>query len=704
MQTKKSTKSAPQSKETKGNFRFTDFIIIVFFLFIASSGIALFRQDLLQTFGKQNKEPAGIVIIKKNIVQRRLVDRVLWDRLANESPVYLGDLIHVADISSAVLDIENNSIDLDENTLIRITHSPDGEGFKIELTSGKMSVSSGVAGKGISLELNGQHIKTSPGTVLSAAAGEKGTSVQVSSGKARIAKTEGGGENALLGAASRGMPGRDTLWREVSSGERVAIDSEGKEINEKAAVVTRPVPNARYLKNASESVSVSFEWNRINFLPEEKLQLEIAQDGNFSRILRSVNGLDKRTNVSLDTGIWYWRLSFKDGVLNAGRIYITDGSGPQLISPAVNSHIRYQNEPPVLNFQWRSEEDAVSYIMEVSKTPDFSSTQIRAQIPTANYSDSSLEPGTWYWRVMPVFPAVYDGNASFSQPAFFRIEQNTAEQAAPEQGSLDKYLASVTPSRTELPSDVPKEIAVPAVKPEPKLEKKVEYKKPDLRLVLPKQKTKLDGLDAMRQQTVFTWECSGKVVRSRFVLSRNSNPLQGRAVVEIQNPGHTIRLDNLGEGIWYWNVEARTADGFTVSAPAAYQIQVLPVPPLPPPENVSPRAGYRYGLDELRTLKNIVFEWKTVKGANSYIFALYQQTENGRRQIVGLTQSSGTTYKLNNLKVLENGTFFWQVEAVSLGRNGAVERQGKIGEYTFVLDFPPPEPVEIEDTVIFYGN
>jgi len=174
--------------------------------------------------------------------------------------------------------------------------------------------------------------------------------------------------------------------------------------------------------------------------------------------------------------------------------------------------------------------------------------------------------------------------------------------------------------------------------------------------------------------------------------------------VEIQNPENTIRLDSLDEGVWYWNVEVSTADGFTVSAPAARQIQVMPVPLLPPPENISPRAKQRYGIKELRNLKNIVFEWKTVKGANAYIFMLYQQTEDGLRQIAGTDPVAITSYILDDLKVLENGTFIWHVEALTIGRNGTVEQRGRPGEYSFVLDFPPPEPVHIEDMGILYGN
>jgi len=706
MQMKKNTKSAQQYKP-KSNFRFTEFLAIIFFLFLAFFSIFLFRQDLLQTISLQNKEPAGVVIIKKNIVQRRLGDRVLWDRLANESPVYLGDLIRVADISSAVLNIEHNSIDLDENTLIRITRSPDGEGFKIELSSGKMSVTSGTASKGIHLELNGQTIKTNPGTVISAAAGNKGISVHVSDGTAQVSVS-----NAVTGVISP---------RVVSSGEKIAMDLAGREVIEKAAVVTRPIQNARYLKGANEPVPVDFEWNRINFAPGEKLRLEIAMDGKFNKLYRVVNGLDRQARVHFEPGVWYWRLSFEDNVLSDGRINVADGSGPQLISPALNSRIRYQYDLPELNFKWESIEEASSYILEASKTPDFSSPFIHTQIASVNYSNSALDDGTWYWRVMPVFPAVYTGSSSFSQPAFFRIEQSTAEQAAAEQAAIERsnmerWLAAVTPSKKDLPPDLPPELVPSEWKAEPKLENKTEKKpdykpeskpenaRPELRLILPKQKERLDGLTARKKQTVFTWECSGKVTRSRFVLSKNPNPLQGKAAVEIQNPGRTIRLDNLDEGVWYWTVEARTADGFTVSAPAARQFQVLPIPLLPQPENKNPLAGQRYGLEELRSLKNIVFEWKAVKGANAYTFTLYQQTEKGRRQIAARNPSAATSYVLDNLKLLENGIFIWQVEALAVGRNGEVEQHGKVGEYTFVLAFPPPDPVLIEDIGELYGN
>jgi len=106
-----------------GKFRFFEYFIFAILILIAVISIDMFRHDLLFTFNLKNVEPVGTVVVKKNTVQRRIDNRVLWDRLSRESPVYAWDTIRVSDISSATLYIQNNSIDLKENTLVRIVPS-----------------------------------------------------------------------------------------------------------------------------------------------------------------------------------------------------------------------------------------------------------------------------------------------------------------------------------------------------------------------------------------------------------------------------------------------------------------------------------------------------------------------------------------------------------------------------------------------------
>jgi hypothetical protein len=92
------------------NFRVIDLFVVVFFLSIALISLYLFRLDLFRTLEARDEEPAGIIIIKNNVVQRRYADRTIWDRLIVDSPVYSGDLIRAAELSDATIFIDENQI------------------------------------------------------------------------------------------------------------------------------------------------------------------------------------------------------------------------------------------------------------------------------------------------------------------------------------------------------------------------------------------------------------------------------------------------------------------------------------------------------------------------------------------------------------------------------------------------------------------
>ena len=70
-------------------FRFVDFFVLVFCLFGILFFIFLFRHDLYQSIRLYNVQPVGTVVLKSNVVQRRIADRVLWDRLLNNSSLYV---------------------------------------------------------------------------------------------------------------------------------------------------------------------------------------------------------------------------------------------------------------------------------------------------------------------------------------------------------------------------------------------------------------------------------------------------------------------------------------------------------------------------------------------------------------------------------------------------------------------------------------
>jgi hypothetical protein len=474
----------------RSGFRFLDLFIIVFFLFIAVVSLYLFRQDLLNTFRLQNVEPAGTVVIKKNTVQRRLGDRVIWDRLNTESPVYVGDLIRVADVSAATLYIKGNSIELDENTLIRIVLSPDGEGLQIIMTSGTVAVFAEKGAEKVSINLDGKEVKSEPGTVLRAAIPEKGEAT-------------------------------------VKVYESVQKFVE--------AVPPRKIPE------------------------------------------------------------------------------------PRLVSPAANSIIHYGEELPSLNFQWTSIDEASSYVLQVSSSPDFSSLRMNINTSATSVSVNTLGQGLWYWRVMLGLPPPYNASPVFSNVSFFRTEQHGPDRLEPVQNSsIAQWLAEEAPPTT-LPPEVPREI----------------------------------------------------VMENALAPTAPTPALQAQAPEPVNPPPER-----------------------TPPPPALFAA----------PQIIQPAQRATYGFEQLLSQRNINFRWSPVRGANAYIFTLYEQTANGRRQILRSTINRGTRYTMDNLRVLERGTFVWQVEAVRMGRRNVIEQHGRTTDNIFTVNFPVPGPVEIEDTGILYGN
>jgi len=390
-----------QISSSLNKFRFIDILVLVIFISTAFLGLYLFRQDLMQTIDARDMEPAGIITIKNNIVQRRHEDRVLWDRIYVDSLVYPGDLIRVAEMSSTAIDIKKNELFLNENTLIRIQQAMGGNNFHIELQGGEISVTSGEESSGITLNLMGTQIQTMSGSTLNASAGESGVSVQVSEGKAEFIKK---GET-----------------REITEGAMIAFDKKGEEKKLPSAVVISPKPNARYLKSGNEMLVIDFLWNRINFEEGQTLSLEVARDSVFSRNVSVTNGLNNSTQAAFSAGLWYWRLLYEGKTVKKGQFTVVDSDGPALVSPVNGSIFRYQDTPPKTRFQWAEKQNASGYVIEINDKDDFSAPKITRQTNAASFVTAQFETGTWYWRVKPVFPSNYQGNASYSSVSSFQV-------------------------------------------------------------------------------------------------------------------------------------------------------------------------------------------------------------------------------------------------------------------------------------------
>jgi hypothetical protein len=727
-----------------------DIFVVLFCISGAAASLYFFIQDLYATFRLSDIYKVGIVTDQSKTIRRRPSSKKVWERLVIDSPVYNGDYVRNDDqFSSATLDIEGNKVRLGENTFIRV--KKDMGRLNIEQIEGNtnISVASGRnKGESVFLVLRNQTVEILPETEVNAVSGDDGLI---------WLNFTGSGAKIIS----------DGQVRSVSDGEIIIQDADGNEVRTPMIAVIQPKPNAQLIKNGSLPLNVEFKWSRINMQQQDILQLEIAGDKNFTRQLYSADNLDSRTtNIAVNLnakGLIFWRLLHEGIELASGHLNVLEASAPALLAPASNSAgipVKFVGEE--VQFRWAEVPSAMYYILQISDLENFNYPEVELPVQVSTYISSDIDIGTWYWRVKPVFPGDYEGAVGYSKTSSFQIKANipavsennsdtNAADAAPvesvaavkeepdedksneelflalqketnqiwqEQQVIQARLAQQTQAAQQQaarqtqaaqqtqPAQLQQSSQTQTVQAPAQQQARSETQQQTLRLTLvaPAQNTVIPGLTALRQPTIFRWDTNEDIEFARFVLSRNANPVSGRPEIDIQNPGRTVSIPVLAEGVWYWTVEGRTRNGQPVTAAAPRQIHVQPVLLLPAPQNRMPETGYLIDADEIRRNRNIVFSWAGVNGANSYILTILRDGFPRKQQIFQTEPLSELTYTLEDFSFFSaSGKFYWQVEAAFYNSNGRLEQGGTPGENEFTLDVPRPGQVRTRSGT-FYGR
>jgi len=263
-------------KKRNTKFRAIDIAVILLCLcgFLASGNA--FWQEYNSTLTRLNDIPIGTIVFKKRIVQRKFIDRVVWDRLKQTSPVYNGDTIRTIEFSEVLITFRNEvtHLTLDEKTLIQIFFN-DIDGATINFSGGRLKVDSGSAGVKI---ISGSSEMKVDGQV-SVDKNEEGLNLSVMEGKA------------------------DFNGEEIESGSILAFDADGARDERPVIAMT----SVRVSDRIGETAPVVFSWNTSNFRPDTRVIIETALDGNFTRIVKTAEESGVSAVIPMTTGSYWWR-------------------------------------------------------------------------------------------------------------------------------------------------------------------------------------------------------------------------------------------------------------------------------------------------------------------------------------------------------------------------------------------------------------
>jgi hypothetical protein len=698
---------SPQSGDApikKKKFSPDDIFIYSFCVVGILVSLNIFRIDLFKTLTRQAEEPIGTITFKYKAAQRRFVDRVLWDRLQKESPVYDGDFIRTAELSEATVTFEEGKavINLPENSLIQL-HNDRGD-IRVDINEGELGASAEDAPLVLAARESLVTVKT--GAVIKA--GMEGGDLML---------------RVMEGAAVFAGPGGTGT---VSAGETLALNEAGAQFLREAAALS-PRFQARFLSPGPGKFIVPFRWNRDNLPPEAVTRLEVAGDRAFSRIAFSMDFVGDAAAVELDPGTYFWRLSLvnDEGAGPSPNILsfkILSAAAPVLIAPVGGHRYQFRIKRPSVRFQWTETEEADFYMLEAADNPGMVNPALSQAVQGTSFDFTGLGPGTWHWRVRPVFSANYEGAVGEGPPASFTIVQR-GDLASPalriprNQGMVniaagqgDVYFSwrpEAEAGSYRIWISANQDLSDPVI--DETVQDNFYAYQVERNVIAPRQyywavlQTDVEGNDSALSPAYSFIALEGEAIQRlifppdgyvveaamltdmRFVWQTNL-PLPMRVQIS-KDPGFaSVFIDEeaggtafqgrvLSEGTWHWRIYARDSGGMVFETPSR---SFAVAPPIAAPRLLEPDPDKQVFIQGERPQ---AFSWAASAGADYYQFKVYYG-ENRNNPIYENNMVEGTREHLS-MAGRPEGKYRWTVRGLAPENTRSGRRTGDIAEGVF---------------------
>lgn len=584
------------STKYKVNNTAADITIVLILLLLALAALFVFWKDLNKTFSRADK-PVAYVTYKRNSAQRKPNDRLVWDRLRQKSDVYNGDTIRTADKSDATLHFPDEStLDIDENTLIRIYVNEKGE-TEIEITSGTLSVDTGVAsnkftvssGKNKVVVQNNSSIKA---TVTQPLEERKSPDELPDKATPSLINVE-----VSSGIASVETPDRPP--EALSVGDALIVDDQGATQAVEGVTMLSPADQEKILSFTGEPQNILFNWkDHSNNTAASEIVVQLSQDPKFSVLYDSLSVTGKDSCIqSIPVGTYWWRVFPKDSSnVKTGKIEIIDAGPSTLLTPRDRSNFSYRKIVPDVTLSWTDNKNASSYKIEIASQQDMSSPFVTSETTEPSYVAKQFSPGTYYWRVTPLFPLDVDHKAIQSEVHSFSVTQKDV-LAAPQ---------------LTLPAD--------------------------------------NGfVNYTGGKVLFSWQKDIDAASYEITISKNKDLSEPVVTQKTSDNSYSFTDTSfLKTGRYYWSVMLTDREGN--NSPAAASFTFLSANANLAQKNIYPPDGY---LVESAKSGTISYRWNStvpvatriqISSNKKFTNVIYDQNTNGRTTITNIPLRTGTYY------------------------------------------------------------
>ena len=645
----------------------------------------------------------GTITFKKRSAARRYTESVVWEEIAQESPIYNYDAIRTMEYSSAVIKLKDGTnIELDQNTMLVVMLS--AKGIDINFDSGGVSARSGAGTKNlITLNSRDATIALDSGDI-SVNSSDKGVDIALASGNAKV-EAAGGAVNI--------------------SADETATLKDGKVESEKKSLFTEFPAHNSYLISLTKKMPVNFRWRSE---PSGEVRVEIAGSSTFSNPVKSFSSRSANQVVELPPGDFYWRIISGKNKSFPAKFTIMHDVTPDLIYPRMNQNISVSEGDGLLNFRWEKSRFAAGYELTVARDSAMNDVAVKLNSKINTISTADIAPGSYYWRVKSLYPAGIITGAPVSGPGRFTLKKLQFALARPvpiDPGALttagpftlywegvngaERYSVEIASDSEFKKSVIRAETQNTFLRVDKKIPEGSYYwrisafrgktgsEKSETALLLitkPVQITLVSpqaGSVLFRRPEVINFSWKDPNQGDKYLVEISERRDFSRMSMVLESDLHSVTGESPGAGTYFWRVVLRDRTGRAIakspvsefSIPAELRAPVL----ISPKDNEKLMGGAK---------NRIKFEWRRIPGATEYEVELFQRIAGSEKTMM-IYSSKESFIETSNTALYKPGKFSWLVRAKQM-KKGKITAFRESGRSFFEVEsvelLPPPEVKE----------
>ncbi len=362
--------------------------VIPFFLGL----ICLFSFLLYRNFSKKSGDsenpPIGVVTFKTKTVLRKYDDQVVWDTIESSTQVKNRDTIRTEDFSDAVLTLNDGTkINISENSMILLDISE--KNININFAYGSFEAERDKSATGDSK--------------MKIQSGDK--TVEVGKGDVKLDKTKSE-LNVKVGEGEAKITSNG-VEETIQKNQVASANDTGVRVSKPRFSLLAPEDKQNFFSDdGKEMVSFSISGLTPEIQRDAVPFFELSNSPDFTRIVTKERLKTANFSRSLNSGAFYWRLSYTDpeSKLKSNteimRFRVLNDPPLRVFYPKPSEEFTYLQGLPVIKIAWNVLDLYSSYTVQIATDPQFGSIVRTKQTQNQSLAFDDLPDGNYFLRIV----------------------------------------------------------------------------------------------------------------------------------------------------------------------------------------------------------------------------------------------------------------------------------------------------------------